>query len=373
MLLAIDHTTRKVNFMSTLTCKPHSPRIVSAELYVRELISMFEHRFRKSLLPRIDALRSLLKVRLTGSTWDAKAELEPSSNKPKPLEKVDWFDEPLSPEHRKMVAESGQKAEATKKHPKPGATTSSPSVKAEAASSAKGARGSQLLVPPAVAPLPSRSQPDQAPTQETPPASRRPPQSDSEQQPSGEGYSIPCSSMDEQVTLQVWKDHLKPLTGIHGSGLAWHVVIPAAKSHLFFGEKGSQINQVVESCTPPAHITAKITRINGDEVLLIAIYAKAPPFGNTRNDESRMVDGLEVAMLQMFDAIYTWSTKIHGGEDLSFVDFMRSRKQRLIREAVNATLSTVAKAAHDLSMRTSQAMQDDVEQQERTKRRRLDG
>lgn len=72
-----------------------------------------------------------------------------------------------------------------------------------------------------------------------------------------------------------------------------------------------------------------------------------------------MVDGLEVAMLQMFHAIYTWSTKIHGGEDLSFVDYMRKRKECLIREAVNATLLTVAKTAHDLSVRTSEAMQDD--------------
>lgn len=172
--------------------------------------------------------------------------------------------------------------------------------------------------------------------------------------------------MDEEVTLQVWKDHLQPLAGIHGSGLAWHVVVPAAKSHLFFGEKGSQIKQVVESCTPPAHITAEITEVNGDEVLLIAIYAQIRLWARDREC------GLEVAMLQMFDAIYAWSTKIHGGEDLSFVDFMRSRKQRLLREAVNATLSTVAKAAHDLSVRTSQAMQDDTEQQERAKRRRLD-
>lgn len=80
MLDAIDRTTRKVNIVSKLSCRPHSPRVVSAELYVRELISIFWSRFRKSLLPipslvpQIDILRRLLKVCLTGSTYDAEEE-----------------------------------------------------------------------------------------------------------------------------------------------------------------------------------------------------------------------------------------------------------------------------------------------------------
>lgn len=302
-----------------------------------------------------------------------KKKLGPSNSQPKFLDKVDWFNEPLSPEHRKMVAESEQKAETTKKQPKPSTAQPKSSVEEEVSSSAKKARGSQPPVSRAVVPPPTpRIEPAQAPAQSASAASQPSPQHGSERRPSGAGYSIPCSDMDEKVTLQVWKDHLKPLTGIHGSGLAWHVVIPAAKSHLFFGEKGSQIDQVIESCTYPAHITAGLTKVNGDEVLLIAIYTKKRHCSNERDDELRMVDGLDIAMLQMFDAIYAWSTKVHGGEDLSFVDYMRNRKERLIREAVNATLAIVAKAAHDLSVRTSQALQDGIEQQERAKRPRRD-
>lgn len=185
--------------------------------------------------------------------------------------------------------------------------------------------------------------------------------------PSGELCSIACVDMDEDATFQVWRDHLQSWADIYGNELPWHVSIPADKSHLFFGRQGNQTSQVIESCTRPAHIAAGFVEADGNHRLFIAIYAKTPLVkAEKRNGAqgSRLtVDGLALAMVQMFQTILTWSIKVNEGAELEFMQFMRERNERLVRESVASIHWAAAEAAHASSIirtRRAQAAQQDT-------------